>query len=115
MIAQALRAGLARPPGSLCQVRIWQLAVVVLYVAVAIVDIQDHRRTEPFLVSLAAAGYGGYGLLCWLAWHGLERFAARLGRVLRVAVFAVSMAAIFLAAVIAYLLIEYAYLGGNLF
>jgi hypothetical protein len=93
----------------------WHLAVVVLYVALAIVDIQDHRRTEPFLVSLAAAGYAGYGLLCWLVWHGLDQFSTRLGRVLRVAVFAVSMGAVFLAAVIAYLLIEYAYLGGHLF
>jgi hypothetical protein len=114
MSAQTLRADPARPLGSLYQVRIWQLALVVLYVALAIVDIQDHRPAESFLVGLAAAGYAGYGLLCWLVWHGLLRWADKLGHALRVTIFAVSMGAVFLAAVIAYLLIEYVYLGGRL-
>jgi len=99
---------------SLLQLRIWHLALFVLYVAIAIVDIKDHRRSEPALIGLAAGGFAAFGLLCWLGWHGMRRFEHRLGFLVVVIVYAVAMAAIFLVATIAYLALEYAYLTGCL-
>ncbi|MGC8638737.1 MAG: hypothetical protein ACP5XB_02530 [Isosphaeraceae bacterium] len=70
-------AGLpVRSPGRftpLVQIQLWQLAILVVYVAVAIVDIQDHGRTEPVLVALASLGYVAFGLVCWLGWHASRR------------------------------------------
>jgi hypothetical protein len=96
------------------QLRIWHLALLVLYVAIAIVDIKDQRRSEPALIGLAATGFAAYGLLCWLGWHGMRRFEHRLGLAVVVIVYAVAMAAIFLVATITYLALEYAYLTGCL-
>jgi len=97
----------------LFQFRIWHLALVVLYVAIAIVEIKDQRRSEPALIGLAAAGFAAYGLLCWLGWHAMRRVEPRLGSVVVVIVYAVTMAAIFLVATILYLALEYAYLTGR--
>jgi hypothetical protein len=83
-------------------------------VAVAIVDIQDQRRTEPVLVALASAGYAAFGLICWLCWHALRRLHHRLGTILAATVYVVAMGGLFFTAVVAYLVIEYAYLGGSL-
>jgi hypothetical protein len=107
--------GLRASGGSLTQVKLWQLAVLVAFAAVALVDIKDHGRREPALVGLAAAGYAAYGLLCWLGWHGLRRFQQRLGVVPLAACYVGLMGMVFLAAVIIYLLVEYVYLGGSLF
>jgi hypothetical protein len=114
MDPNVVHVGPARSLAPFCQVRIWHLALLVLYVAIAIVDIQDHRRSEPVLIGLAAAGYAGYGLLCWIVWHSVQRFEGRLGRLLLFAVFASVMAAVFLGAVVAYLSLEDRYLGGRL-
>jgi hypothetical protein len=114
MSPHAVPFGQVRPSCGLYQVRIWQLALAVLFAAIAIVDIQDHRRSEPFLIGLAATGYSAYGLLCWLVWHALRRFESKLGRLLLLTIYAVTMGAVFLAAVIVYLMIEYVYLGGSL-
>jgi hypothetical protein len=95
------------------QIRVWHLALLVLIVALAICDIQDHARSEPVLVVLAAAGYAGYFLLVWLTWHYARRFEAALGVPILMAVFMTAMAAFFLVATIVYLVIEYAYLGGS--
>jgi hypothetical protein len=114
MSPHVLPHGPARPLVDLYQVRIWQLALLVAFAALAIVDVQSQRRSEPFLIGLAAAGYAAYGLLCWLVWHGLRKFESRLGRLLLVAVYAPTMGAVFLAAAILYLTIEYVFLGGSL-
>ena len=49
-----------------------------------------------------------------MLWHAIRRFESRLGSVLVVAVYAVVMGGLFLAATVAYLLMEYVYLGGRL-
>lgn len=99
---------------SLLQFQLWQMAILVAYVAIAIVDIQDHGRTEPVLIALASAGYAAFGLLCWLCWHVLRRLERRLGTVVTTALYAAAMGGLFLGAVVTYLLIEYIYLGGAL-
>jgi len=52
---------------------------LVAVVAVAIAEIQDHRRTEPFLLGLAGAGFAADWVLGWLGWLFARRFHARLG------------------------------------
>jgi Kef-type K+ transport system membrane component KefB len=99
---------------ALFQFRIWNLALLVVYVAIAIVDIQDQRRQEPVLIALAAAGFAAYGLIVWLGWHYIRRWEARLGSMLVAAIYVVSMGAIYLLATILYLLVENAYLAGRL-
>ncbi len=101
-------------PSPLLQLRIWHLSLLVLYVAIAIVDIKDQRRSEPILIELAAAGFAAYGLVCWVGWHVMRRLEHRFGRLVVVIVYSVSMAAIFLVATITYLALEYAYLTGCL-
>ena len=77
---------------ALFQFRIWNLALLVVYVAIAIVDIQDQRRKEPALIALAAAGFVLYGLIVWLGWHFIRRWESRLGSMLTVIVYVVTMA-----------------------
>jgi hypothetical protein len=96
----------------LLQFRIWHIALLVVYVAIAIVDIQDNRRTEPPLIALAALGFAAYALVGWLAWHGVRRLERRLGRMPAVILYLVAMAALFFAATVVYLALEYAYLRG---
>jgi hypothetical protein len=91
---------------------IWGLMLAVVFVAIAIVDIQNLRRTEPVLVALAAAGYAGYGLMCWLAWRIMGRCRSRLGGVPTLIVYMVMMGCLFLVATLVYLILEYAYLRG---
>lgn len=99
---------------SLARFTIWQLSLLVAFVAVAIADIRAYGLREPALLGLAAAGYAAFAGLCWLIWHGLQRFRDRLGAVPLFAVYATVMGAIFLAAVVIYLVAEYAYLTGAL-
>ena len=99
---------------SLLRIQLWQLALLVAFVAIAIVDIQDHGRHEPVLIALAAVGYAIFGLVCWLGWHVMRPFQRRLGAVGAAAVYVVAMGGLFLAAVVSYLVIEYVYLGGSL-
>jgi len=98
---------------ALFQFRIWNLALLVVYVAIAIVDIQDQRRHEPALIALATAGFAAYGLIVWLGWHFIRRWEARLGSMLAVIVYVVTMGAIYLVATILYLMAENAYLDGR--
>ncbi len=97
----------------LLQFRFWQFGLLIALTAIAIVDIQGYCR-EPRVIALASAGYAGYALLCRLLWHAIRRFESRLDSVLVVAVYAVAMGGLFLAATVAYLVIEYFYLGGKL-
>jgi hypothetical protein len=91
---------------------IWGLMLAVVFVAIAIADIQSLRRTEPVLVALAAAGYAGYGLLCWLAWRIMGRCRSRLGGVPTLILYMVTMGCLFVVATVVYLILEYAYLRG---
>jgi len=113
MSSRALSVPSKRRISRLLQFRVWQFGLLVALTAIAIVDIQGYCR-EPRLIALASAGYAGYALLCWLLWHGLRRFERRLGPVILVSAYVVMMGAVFLAATVAYLLIEYVYLGGRL-
>jgi hypothetical protein len=99
---------------SLLQIQLWQLALVVAYVAIAIADIQDHGRREPVLILLASLGYAAFGLICWLSWYLAARFRRRLGTVMVTALYSFAMGGLFLAAVVGYLVIEYVYVGGRL-
>lgn len=96
------------------QFRVWHLALLVFFVAIAIVNIQDQRRTEPALIALAVSGFVLYGILGWLGWRVARRFAARLGPTLLLILYLVAMAALFLAATMIYLIVEQLYLFGRL-
>lgn len=92
------------------QPRIWHLLLLVLFVAIAIADIQDHRVHEPFLIALAAGGFALYGLIGWLGWWiARRRLGSRLGPMWLFAIYAIAMGALFLVATAIYLVIEYAY------
>jgi hypothetical protein len=93
--------------------KIWHLVLLVAFTAVAIVDIQDHRRFEPVLLGLAGGGFALYAVLAWLGWNFARRFEARLGRVVLIGLYLTSMAGLFLFATVAYLLIEHVYLSGR--
>jgi hypothetical protein len=84
----------------------------VAFVGIAIVDIQNLRRTEPVLIGLAAVGYTGYGLLCWLMWKVVRRCRSWLGGVSALVLYLVSMAGLFFVATVVYLVLEYGYLRG---
>jgi hypothetical protein len=92
------------------QPRIWHLSLLVLFVAIAIVQIQDQRVHEPFLIALAAGGFLLYGLVGWLGWRTARRwFGSRLKPMWLFAIYAVAMGALFVVATAIYLVIEYAY------
>ena len=104
----------ARPTASWYQPRIWHLALLVLFVAIAIADIQDHRVHEPALIALAAGGFAAYGLIGWIGWWvARRRLESRLGPLLLFVVYAVAMATLFLMATIIYLVIEHVYRVGH--
>lgn len=95
------------------QPRIWHLSLLVLFVAIAIVQIQDQRVHEPLLVALAAGGLVLYGLIGWLGWWAARRwFGRRLGPTWLFAIYATAMGVLFLVATAVYLVVEYAYRNG---
>ena len=98
---------------ALSQVRIWQLALLVLYVAIAIVNIQDQRPGAPVMVALASAGFAGYGVLAWLFWRIVVRSEGRLGKLPLLILYLIGMAALFLAATVVYLVIERVHDSGH--
>jgi hypothetical protein len=112
MIEAPLSPSSPRRSEPYAQLRIWHLALLVLYVAIAIVDIQAQRLAEPNLIGLAAAGFAGYGFLVWLIWRMIRRFEARVGMIRLVIVYLIAMAALFLFANVVYLVIEHAYHSG---
>lgn len=95
------------------RVKVWHLVLLVAFVALAIADIQDHRVTDPVLIGLASGGFAAYVVLAWLGWGFAEKFKARFGKVTLLGLYLTAMAALFLVATIAYLLIESLYLGGR--
>src|SRR4051794_27879944 len=56
------------------QLRVWHLALLVLYVALATLDVRDQTQHQPFLMALATVGFAGYALLGWLGWNRFRRF-----------------------------------------
>jgi hypothetical protein len=91
------------------QLKVWHLALLVLFVAIAIADIQDQRTHDPVLIALASAGFVLYGVLCVLAWRFFRRFEGKLGPAAAFVLFAVAMAALFLMATVIYVYLEVAY------
>lgn len=96
------------------RVRVWHLSLLVLFVAVAIVNIQDQRRSEPALIALAASGFALYGAIGWLGWRFARRFESRLGPTPLLIAYILAMAAFFLVATVIYLVVEYQYSIGGL-
>jgi hypothetical protein len=96
------------------QLRIWHLALLVLFAAIAIADIQDQRIPEPALIALAAGGFILYGLIGWMGWWAARRFESRLGPMLLFVLYAIAMGGLFLLATIVYLVIAHLYRGGRL-
>jgi len=86
---------------------------LVAVVAVAIAEIQDHRRTEPFLLGLAGAGFAADWVLGWLGWLFARRFHARLGSLSVLILYLVTMTGPFLVTTVLYLRIEHRSLGGT--
>jgi hypothetical protein len=108
----------ASPPqrsASWYQPRIWHLSLLVLFVAIAIIQIQDQRVHEPFLIGLAAGGFVLYGLIGWLGWRtARRRFGSRVGPMWLFVLYAIAMTTLFLVATVIYLIIEHLYRGGRL-
>ena len=107
-----------RRPGwllALLQFRIWQITLLVAFVAIAIVEIQQQRTTEPNLILLAVAGFAVYGLIVWVGWHCVKRWEGRIGSMLAISVYVVAMGILYLVATIVYLVVEYEYRGGRFY
>ena len=88
------------------QLRVWHLALLVLFVAIAIVNIQDQRPPKPGLVALAVSGFVLYGFLGWAGWRFAHRFEARLGTTLLLVLYLAAMAMLFLVATLVYVAVE---------
>ena len=99
----------AQDPERLAQLRVWHLSLLVLYAAIAIVDIQAQHLAERVLVVLAASGFAAYALLAWLGWRMASRFAPRIGIMPVTILYLVAMTALFLTATVIYLAIEHAH------
>jgi hypothetical protein len=94
------------------QIRIWHLAVLIVFVAIAIVDIQSQHIREPVLVSLAALGLVLYGMIGWFGWWAVQRFRARLGLALLFVYYSFAMGLLFYIATVIYLVIAAVYRRG---
>jgi hypothetical protein len=103
-----------RRTASWAQLRIWHLALLVLFVAIATADLQAQRISEPALIALAAGGFVAYGLIGWIGWWAGRRFEARLGPTLLFLLYSIAMAGLFLGATVIYLVIAHVYRGGRL-
>ena len=88
------------------QLRVWHLALLVLFVAIAIANIQDQRPPTPGLVALAVSGFVLYGFLGWAGWRLAHRFEDRLGQTLLLVLYLAAMAMLFLVATLAYVAVE---------
>ncbi len=101
-------------PASWYQPRVWHLSLLVLFVAIAIVQIQDQRVHEPFLIALAAGGFVLYALIGWIGWWvARRRLGSRIGPLLLFIVYAIAMGVLFLVATIIYLVLEHLYRHGR--
>ena len=104
----------SRPAAPWYQPRIWHLALLVLFVAMAIVQIQDQRVHEPTLIALAAGGFVLYAILGAIGWRiARRRLESRLRPMLLFLLYAIAMGALFLVATVIYLVIEHVYRNGR--
>ncbi len=88
------------------QLRVWHLALLVLFVAIAIANIQDQRPPTPGLVALAVSGFLLYGFLGWAGWRFARRFEDRIGSTLLLVLYLAAMAMLFLVATLVYVAME---------
>ena len=88
------------------QLRVWHLALLVLFVAIAIANIQDQRPPTRGLVALAASGFVLYGFLGWAGWRLARCFEDRLGPTLLLVLYLAAMAMLFLVATLVYVAVE---------
>ena len=103
----------AQVPGW-AQPRIWHFVLLVVFVALAITDIQNQRIGEPFLIALAGGGLMLYGVIGWVGWWASQRFEPRLGPALLFILYAIAMGVLFLVATMIYLSMAHLYRGGRL-
>ena len=96
------------------QVRVWHLALLVLFVAIAIVNIQDQAGTRPAMITLASAGFVLYGVLGCVGWHLARRAEPRLGMLRVLIIYAIAMAALFVVATAIYTTMQVYYMTGHL-
>jgi hypothetical protein len=96
----------AHRPAPLGQLRVWHLALLVLFVAVAIANIQDQRPPTQGLVALAASGFVLYGFLGWAGWQLAHHFEDRLGPTFLLVLYLAAMAMLFLVATLVYVAVE---------
>ncbi len=99
----------ARPRRGL---RIWHYALLTVFVAIAIAEIQDQRIHDRRLLALATGGLALYGLIAVMVWGFAQRYECRVGRAALVIAYCVGMGAFFLFATVCYLVIEYAIVTG---
>ena len=88
------------------QLRLWHLALLVLFVAVAIANVQDQRPPTPGLVALAVSGFVLYGFFGWAGWRFARRFEDRIGSTLLLVLYLAAMAMLFLVATLVYVAME---------
>ena len=88
------------------ELRVWHLALLVLFVAITIANIQDQRPPTPGLVVLASSGFVLYGFLGWAGWRFARCLDARFGSTLLLVFYLASMAGLFLVATVVYLAVE---------
>ena len=88
--------------------------MLVVFVAIAIADIQDQRIREPALIALAGGGLVLYGIIGWIGWWTVRRFESRLGLALLFVLYSVAMGLLFLLATVIYLVIAHIYRGGRI-
>ena len=96
------------------QLKVWQLGVLVVLVALAVTDIKGQRIREPALIALAGLGLVLYALIGWMGWWTVRRFESRLGLPLLFILYSIAMGLLFLVATVIYLVLEHIYRGGRL-
>src|SRR5262245_45152009 len=111
-MVRAVQGGVTR--GRLGGFRVWHLSLLVLFVSVAIVNIQEQRVAEPELVALASAGFVAYGVLGCLGWVYLVRARERSNFLRRFIEYAVAMSFLFIGSTAGYVAIENFYRMGHL-
>jgi hypothetical protein len=100
----------ARPRGGF---RIWHYAVLIVFIAIAITDVQHQHIHDARLLALASGGFALYGLIAAIAWFYVQHFESKIGRSALLIAYCVGMGAFFLFATVCYLMIEYAIVTGH--
>lgn len=88
------------------RLRVWHLGLLVLFVAIAIANIQDQRRREPILLALAAVGFVLYSVFCWAGWMILYRYEPKLGWLWTLIIYLIGISILFLISTLVYLKLE---------